>query len=112
MWSMRPNSMARQCIRPPRSAGGSGRHERVRRIELRLVVDADLLENGHQLFAEPPARLLRLPYVDDTEALWALTGGMHEQALDRPVRRRLHPMLAAQLAHDLVVPLLGYARTL
>jgi hypothetical protein len=85
----------------------------MRRIDLRLTLDADLLKDRHERLAEALERVLRLPYVDDTEAVLALPGNVRQQTLDWPVSRRLETVLAtSEPADRLFVPLLRQARRL
>src|SRR5919205_4327025 len=89
---------------------GSGRDVRVGGIDLGLSLDADVLEDRHQLPGEVVQRLLGLPDVHDAKDLLSLPRDVGEQALDRPVGRRLHPALAAGKAtNGLLVLLLRYA---
>ena len=57
--------------------------------------------------------LLGLPHVDHAEPVLRLARRVEDDSFHRPVRQRLHAVLAAgELAGDLVVLLLGQARTL
>src|SRR5918911_4503237 len=86
---------------------GSGRDVRVSGVDLGLSMDADVLEDRHQLPGEVVQRLLGLPDVHDAKDLLSLPRDVGEQALDRPVGRRLHPALAAgEPANGLLVLLL------
>jgi hypothetical protein len=67
--------------------GPSGRDERMRRVDLRLTLDADPLQNRHELLAEAAERVLGLPYVDNAEAVLAFAGDVRQKALDGPVSR-------------------------
>jgi hypothetical protein len=69
------------------SAGWSGGDERVRRVDLRLTLNADLLQDRDQRLAEAAKCILGLPYVDDPKAVRALPGDVGQQALDGPVPR-------------------------
>jgi hypothetical protein len=63
----------------------SGRNKRMDRVELRLILDTEFLKNRHQLLAKTAARVLRLPHINDPEAVRALPGDVGQQTLDRPV---------------------------
>jgi hypothetical protein len=63
----------------------------MRRIDLGLIGHAHLVQERHQRLAELAEGFLRLPDIDDSKAVCTLTGGMNEQTLGGPVRRRLHP---------------------
>ena len=56
-------------------------------MDVRLALDAELLEDRHQLLAEAAERLFGLPDVDDAKALLALSGHVREQTLDVPPRK-------------------------
>ena len=60
----------------------SGLDKGVYRVELRLIRDADFLQNRQKLLTETAACVLRLPHIDDSEAVLALPGDEDEQALD------------------------------
>src|SRR3954454_19467880 len=78
----------------------------MRRIDLRPTLDAHLRQDRHEHLAEALERVLRLPYVDDTEAILALPSDVRQQALDWPVSRRLDTILtASEPADRLFVPL-------
>ena len=86
----------RVAVSPDRGACDLlGGDERVRRIDLRLSFDAGLGEHRRQLLAPSLHGFFGLPDVDDTKAVRSLPRDVSEQALDRPVRRRLHSALAA-----------------
>jgi len=51
----------------------------VSRIHLGLVLDPDLLKNRHQLVAEAPCGVLGFPYVDDAEAVGAVSGSVRQE---------------------------------
>jgi len=64
-------------------------------IQLRLLGDADVLQDRHELLAETPAGVLGLPDVDDAEAGPPLARDVDEETLDRPVSRLLQATSAA-----------------
>jgi hypothetical protein len=50
----------------------------VRRVDLRLAFDADLLQDRYQRLAEAAEYFLRLPYIDDAEPVRTLAGDVGE----------------------------------
>ena len=83
----------------------------MRRVDLRLALDAQVLQDRNQRLAEAAERVLRLPDVDDAEAVFALSGNVRQQTLDGPVGRRLEPALpVGDPADGLLVVLLGETR--
>src|SRR6266542_4422716 len=87
----------------------SGRDVRVRWVDLRCPLNSNLLEDRHQPGGECIERLLRFPNVDDPKAFLSLPWDVGEQARDRPVGGRFHPLLApGELAHGLLVLLLRH----
>ena len=61
----------------------------MRWIDLRLSLDAHLLEDRYQRLAGAAERIFGLPHVDDAKATLTLSRNMDEQALDGPVSRRV-----------------------
>src|SRR3954469_1656707 len=93
-------------------AAGLARDEGLRRVHLRRIRDADLFEDRPQALAERLARVLGLPDVDDAESAGAFAGRVGEESPDRPVRHRLHLLLARELLDGGAVVLRGDRRTL
>ena len=48
-------------------------------VDVRMTLDADLLQDRHQLLAEAAERVLGLPYVDDTEPAPALASDVDQR---------------------------------
>ena len=87
----------------------SGRDERVRRVNLGLLGDAEFLQMRPEDLAEPVASLLRFPHVDHAKAVRPLACDVDQKALNWPVRPGLHPVPASlcQATYDSAVFLLG-----
>jgi hypothetical protein len=83
----------------------SGGHERIGRIDLWLGFNAKLAVKRDEDLTKALDGLLRLPYVNNAEAVVALSRSVNKQAFDRPVGRRLQAALAAYPADDLLVVL-------
>jgi hypothetical protein len=95
------------------SARRSSHDEGVWRIHVRRYVNANFLQDRSENVGEPVERLFGLPHINDAKALFALTRHMHQETLDRPIRRRLHTALPTREPLDhLVILLLRESRAL
>ncbi|HET9202920.1 MAG TPA: hypothetical protein VFP67_07220, partial [Acidimicrobiia bacterium] len=83
------------------------------REELRWLFDTDLLRNCSHYLTELFDRFLGIKYVDNADAVLALSGNMNQEALEREVGWRLHAALAVrEPANDFLVLLLSEAGNL
>jgi hypothetical protein len=85
----------------------------VRRIDLRLRLDANLLKDRHEDLAKALSGLFRLPHIDNPEATLTFAGNVGQQTFNWPVGGRFHAALAASdPPHRLLITLFRQPGTL